>query len=684
MTSSEGEGQPPRRKRSRTSANGDDAGSKKARGRPRVDTQDATAADRRRTQIRLAQRAYRQRKETTISSLKQENARLQSIVEQMNTYFLRFNDSALKLGLLQWNPALGHELKHVTETFVALAKSASDLGRDDEEGEVDEATLDLAVEPHHVAPITRASREQPQTHNSLPVPEQTNVGWGYTLTVEERLSSRNSRADPLHHSNFLQKPSGVSNQRSLIRSRPKPLFCTSVSVAQIMDPSRSSPTNDASQQQALPFGLVDFSFGDRHSYSPPPGNTNPRISNVNVSSPLIAPRVTKLPTAPLLPSLLTNRLKPPWTYSHEETTFARRLTRASLEAGFHLLSGTNLNPATLNYVFKLSLPYMSPDDLRARFKTILARSTEEDLDYWDTPFIHLGGAGTHYPRKDPHGNIVPIPNSWTVRSIGPPDAKLVRAESRVDPSQNHDLHIDLTGFEGEWFDAYDVQGYLEEEKSCHIDPKESFAEVFIEVEDKPGSDHARLGSLLFSKQTNLDLEDLSPSACSSSEQSPSLSNASSNEPYLSNKSPSGNSAGGMDAMFSQQQSQADAAPFGLDMGNVGSFDFGKSNVLDQSSLHDQPLGLDLVPGFDAHLNTAMAGFGTTASGEMSNLGLDLMCGEVEQALSVVKMKAKKAAWIDVTKFIDEIIKHGVCLGRAPGFRRKDVDTAFNAALITSF
>jgi hypothetical protein len=48
MTSSESEEQPQTsRKRSRRSNSGDDggAGGKKARGRPRVDTQDATAAD---------------------------------------------------------------------------------------------------------------------------------------------------------------------------------------------------------------------------------------------------------------------------------------------------------------------------------------------------------------------------------------------------------------------------------------------------------------------------------------------------------------------------------------------------------------------------------------------------------------------------------------------------------------
>lgn len=44
MTSSESEGQVPSRKRSRTSEDGGKEG-KKARGRPRVEPQDATAAD---------------------------------------------------------------------------------------------------------------------------------------------------------------------------------------------------------------------------------------------------------------------------------------------------------------------------------------------------------------------------------------------------------------------------------------------------------------------------------------------------------------------------------------------------------------------------------------------------------------------------------------------------------------
>lgn len=47
MLSSDSDGQPPPRKRSRRTSAGDEGGAagKKARGRPRVNTQDATAAD---------------------------------------------------------------------------------------------------------------------------------------------------------------------------------------------------------------------------------------------------------------------------------------------------------------------------------------------------------------------------------------------------------------------------------------------------------------------------------------------------------------------------------------------------------------------------------------------------------------------------------------------------------------
>jgi hypothetical protein len=51
----------------------------------------------------------------------------------MNKTFLRFNEAALKSGLLQLNAGLARELKHATETFTALIKTASEFEAGDEE-----------------------------------------------------------------------------------------------------------------------------------------------------------------------------------------------------------------------------------------------------------------------------------------------------------------------------------------------------------------------------------------------------------------------------------------------------------------------------------------------------------------------------------------------------------------------
>jgi len=322
----------------------------------------------------------------------------------------------------------------------------------------------------------------------------------------------------------------------------------------------------------------------------------------------------------------------------------------------------NQRPAALNHVFKLSLPYMSLEGLRERFKLLLARGTDEPLDYWATPFIHLGGAGTHYPQKDSQGNIIPQPNSWNIRSIGP--MKMIRAESTTDPSQTLDMQMDLTGYEGEWFDAHDVQGYLEAEKGCYINPKESFAEVMIDVDDQAYI--ARLGSSLNSKNANmkLDLSNIRRTSDSQSE-SPSLSNGSTSTTSSSKSTPTNT----MDNIFGQSET------FGLDMGVNNYNDFSKLNDIDIAAMFDQPLGLDLAPGFDSNMTS---GFNNSFV-DFSNLGLDSMGGDRE--FPVVKQKQKQVALVDVSKLIHEIIKHGVCLGRAPGFRRKDVDMAFQASLI---
>ncbi|KAH7138373.1 hypothetical protein B0J11DRAFT_422362 [Dendryphion nanum] len=663
MTSSESESQPRSRKRSKTSATGEETGGKKARGRPRVDTQDATAADRRRTQIRLAQRAYRQRKETTISSLKGQNDRLQSIIEQMNKSFLRFNDSALKSGMLQLNSNLAHELRHVTETFVALAKSASEGhdGDEDLEPDIGDGAFDQASEFHKAATATRASQQsRPSQTSRPPVAQHVEVGWGYSASFAPTSPSPNEpspqQTEQAIYNNYLpaipnKAYESTSRETQIVRTRPRQF-----AGGESLDQSRPQSFEF---NAPLPFGMLDLDAQEQSQAFRPPSHT----FTVNIPTPDVTPPSTRLSTPPILPSISTKSLKPSWTYSHDETTFSRRLTRASLEAGFHILSSANTRPAALNYVFRLSLPYMTLDALRERFRMLLARGTDEELDFWETPYIHLGGAGTHYPRKDKNGNIVPLPNSWTVRSIGPVHKKLVKAENTQDPTQSHSLSIDLAAFEGsEWFDSTDVEGYLEDKKGCHINPKDSFTEVLIDDDrDSNGED---ISTHPF-KNLNMDMN---------------LSTAHPSSPELSYGSSSTESSSN-DTTPTHHIDPFGQETFGLDMGMTNLNDSFKFPDIDVADFFDQPLGLDLAPGFGSSMNHQFSNdsFGGSGSGAT----LDLM-GEGSDLIPVIRQKKKKTAWVDVAKMVDELVKHGICLGRAPGFRKEDVEAAFQASLVHAF
>jgi hypothetical protein len=405
-------------------------------------------------------------------------------------------------------------------------------------------------------------------------------------------------------------------------------------VGEIWDQSRDpapnyQPSSTILQpSDGLPFGFVDLLHEPQEPYILP----NHHVFSVNIPTPDVTPPITRLSTPPLqLPSLTTKSIAPDFTYSYEETTFARRLTRAGIEAGFQVLSAASIRPSALNYVFRLSLAYYTVDELRARFKLMLSRDISEELDFEDTPFIHLGGAGTHYPRKDANGNIMPKRNNWTVRQIGPLEKRLVRAENVVDGTVEYIRDTDLSGFEGEWFDAHDVQGYLEEKWGCRLNPRSSFAECLIDDEEERGYDfstrRASGGSSgapsLTHSSTNTSTESLGKSGKSSSKTSHCRSLL--NSFLVGSLTPPA-------TVFPVPD-----APFGLDMSFA--MPSSNSNLVDLS--FDQTLGLDLAPGYDYGFPMD-SGFG-----ENMSLGLDLL-GEVE----LVPRKKKKVTWVEMNKLIE--------------------------------
>jgi hypothetical protein len=169
-------------------------------------------------------------------------------------------------------------------------------------------------------------------------------------------------------------------------------------------------------------------------------------------------------------------LSPPMTYSFQETSIARRIHRACAEAAYQLILDPRRRPAEYERIFKLTLLGRDREKIATSLKHVLDRGPHEDLDFWGAPLIHVGGAGTHYARRDAFGNVVPRKQTHNIGIIGPQTLALLENAPRDQIST--DMTVQLAGFEGEWFDPYDVQGYLEE-KGIFIDPTSSFAEAEI-------------------------------------------------------------------------------------------------------------------------------------------------------------------------------------------------------------
>ncbi|OJJ05322.1 hypothetical protein ASPVEDRAFT_44813 [Aspergillus versicolor CBS 583.65] len=101
----------------------DDTGRRK-RGRPKRATREDTSPNRRRTQIRLAQRAYRSRRETEMQALRTRVDELESLLEQMNETFLSFTDDLIKSGALSTRPAVARRLHQTIAQSLSLTNEA--------------------------------------------------------------------------------------------------------------------------------------------------------------------------------------------------------------------------------------------------------------------------------------------------------------------------------------------------------------------------------------------------------------------------------------------------------------------------------------------------------------------------------------------------------------------------------
>ncbi|KAJ5513579.1 hypothetical protein N7463_003131 [Penicillium fimorum] len=103
---------------------------------------------RRRKQLRLAQQAYRKRKETTIGNLQSRVHELETGIENISHSFLSFSNLLIEEQLLLQYPHIASALQNITQQCVSLAKAGSD-------------------EPaEEVLPLIRAAKDSRVTNNN--------------------------------------------------------------------------------------------------------------------------------------------------------------------------------------------------------------------------------------------------------------------------------------------------------------------------------------------------------------------------------------------------------------------------------------------------------------------------------------------------------------------------------------
>ncbi|KAJ5655325.1 hypothetical protein N7507_007275 [Penicillium longicatenatum] len=179
------------------------------------------------------------------------------------------------------------------------------------------------------------------------------------------------------------------------------------------------------------------------------------------------------------PSPLLNRLFPTttvYTYSHQELNLSRRLHRFCLEHTYRWLTDPHSDPVLITRVFGLLPCIQDIPGVCRSFRRVLQSEIGCELESSKLPFYTLGGAGTHYPRaKSPknvrrpgkvlrrlarilrRGGIRDWDEDWSGDAEPDRDHRSVVERTMSKEEQLRSLDLD-----GDWFDCYDVQGYLEQ------------------------------------------------------------------------------------------------------------------------------------------------------------------------------------------------------------------------------
>ncbi|KAL5358835.1 hypothetical protein BJX96DRAFT_183363 [Aspergillus floccosus] len=335
------------------------------RGRPKSQIRQDMSPNRRKTQVRLAQRAYRSRKEAELQALKSRVHELETLIERMNVTFLSFTDDLIRSGVLSTCPDVTRRL-HQT-----IAQSLSFANR-----------------------VVSGAADDADPINTERYVLETRASGAVVDATEGDVANANDTYDVAR-----------------------------IPLPDIHELAVQAQGEDSSQEL----------FAVTQKY--------------DLAAPEIPTQATSLYSTPLF-------LNIPLSSAHtlERAGFARRLYRACVEQGHQCLTNPSHQLDELAYKFRLPMRLFPLQHIKAHFEEFLSGKSHGALMELNVPFISIGGAGTHFQHQQ---------RSYVADNTSFQPSMIQVATERVDPDMR-----------GDWFDCYDVEGYLE---NCRIVPVRSLS-----------------------------------------------------------------------------------------------------------------------------------------------------------------------------------------------------------------
>jgi len=183
--------------------------------------------------------------------------------------------------------------------------------------------------------------------------------------------------------------------------------------------------------------------------------------------PIIQVEDYRRPSTPRLPSHQGTWIPAPsptlfqqdYSYSFHESTFSRRLQRLCLEHTYRLFINPATDPKTVYSVFRLVKCIADKSKMQPYFERLLHRGNNELLELPGLPFYTIGGAGTHYQRKDLQGRLgLPENTRLPKRILG----SVPFQGGTEDQDERYIRFLEMFGYGGVWMDSCDVEAYLRE------------------------------------------------------------------------------------------------------------------------------------------------------------------------------------------------------------------------------